>query len=170
MQTRHGELPLYHIDLPQPRAGNKIFCTQQHGVFILEKGPTIWRCMSNTHSGTGGIYIYDGVPLDDPTKPGYGFFPDDDIPENDPRYATANGRLVFAAMPAVLGMWMEDGGLQHGLTLVMVGENASVAPCVSICWLPDKVPAKRMIVEDDRPTTPEPEPTKPTPASRKGKR
>jgi hypothetical protein len=160
MQTRHGDLPLYHIDLAQPKAGNKIFCTQQHGIFILEKGPTIWRCMSNTHSGTGGIYIYDGVPLDDPDKPGYGFFPDDNIQPNDPRYGTANGRCVFAAMPAVLGMWMEDAGLHHGLTLVMIGDNPAVAPCISICWLPDKTAsAKRIIIEDD-----------PAPAPRKTKR
>jgi hypothetical protein len=145
MQTRFRELVLREINLPTPPIGNKILCVHKHGIYVLEKGPTIWRALANTHVGTGGVAVYDGVPDKN------GFFNDVDIDEADPAYATSNGRLLFYANPSVMGMWMLDGGCLHGLTLITAGDCEAVAPFVTITWLPQPVPKQRIIVEDVSP-------------------
>jgi hypothetical protein len=140
MQTRFREIPVHYIKLPQPPIGNKIFCTTQQGVFVLEKGPTIWRALANTHVGTGSVNVYDGIPDEN------GHFPDANIRMDDPRYATSNGRLLFHANPSVMGMWMLDGGCHHGLTVISSGES-NVSAVLTITWLPYKKPERRIVDE-----------------------
>lgn len=121
------ELPIFHIDLPKPRIGNKISYFSQTGMYVLEKGPVTWRAMANTHQGTGNITVYDGVPNDK------GHFP------NEPAVVELikNGRIVFNANPPILGMWMFDGGLYHGLTIVIEGGLANITPSITVTWAPD---------------------------------
>lgn len=139
---RSGRLPVYEVKLPKPPIGNKIFYTHEVGMFLLERGPAVWRCMSNTHIGSGVITVVDGVPDDN------GFFPDQDVHFTDvERYAKANGKIIFQSNPAVMGMWMEDGFCWNGLTIILRGEHKAVMPCVSVCWLPHTEPAPRIVAD-----------------------
>lgn len=132
---------ILNVEIERPPAGNKIFCIQEHGIYILERGPVEWRGMCNTHMGSGTVSIHDGVPDE------RGFFPDgtemykiQEVKDNDGNVialkatASHNGRTIFSAQPAVMGMWMFNAGLLHGLTLVMQGGTQGVAPCVAITW------------------------------------
>jgi len=115
------------VDLPQPPVGNKIFCAQDHGIYVLESGPATFRAMANTHQGNGSISVVDGV-----VTPG----------------GQVQGRLLFNANPPILGMWMFDGGCHNGLVLVLEGSAvmSGLSPCVTITWMPAKT-VKRQISE-----------------------
>ena len=143
------DLPIYHIDLPKPPIGNKIFLAQQHGVYVLERGPCSWRAMANTHMGNGSITVYDGVPDE------RGLFPVNEKTLDLIR----NGRPVFNANPPILGMWMFDGGMYHGLTLILPGGHmAGVSPCVTITWAPLIIPQRQIVETPKIETPPPPEP------------
>lgn len=146
------DLPIY-VNLPEPPIGNKIFLIRERGMYVLEQGPTLFRAMACTHAGSGGLAVYDGIPDKE------GFFPDKkpvwELPENPTpeqleeaekkarEFEWAfNGREVYYAHPACMGMWMLDGGLQHGLTIVSSGLHIGTSPVVSITWMKSKVRQK----------------------------
>lgn len=119
---------IHEITLTFPKMGSKIFCAQEHGVYILEHGPGAWRAMANTHMGNGSIAVYDGLP--------------------DQNGSMYKAKKLFSACPPILGMWMFDAGFDEALTLVLEGmsSNAGLSPCVSIAWVPFKE-VKRNIKE-----------------------
>lgn len=127
-------LPIFHVDLPLPPIGNKIYYASQAGFYILEKGPCVWQAMANTHQGTGNIKVFNGVPNEN------GHF-ENPVETID---LVKNGRLVFNANPPVLGMWMFAGGLDHGLTLEISGVLNNISPSITITWMP-KTELKRNI-------------------------
>jgi hypothetical protein len=127
------ELPVYKVNLPNPPIGNKIICLQRPGRFVLEDGPCTWRAMANTHQGTGAVSVYNGVPDES-----------GNFPEAGKDLEEFNGRQVFNANPAILGMWMFDGGMSHGLTLEVKGVWNGVAPCLTITWMPEKKITRRI--------------------------
>ena len=131
---------VYNVNLPDPTIGNKMWLAEKHGIYVLERGPCTLRSIANTRQGNGSIFVYDGVP--DET----GHFPSD---VKKVLELAKNGRKVFNASPPILGMWMFDGGLYHGCTLVLQGSNFDPAnkglpPCVAITWAAAK-PMKRKI-------------------------
>jgi hypothetical protein len=119
------KIPVYQVNLPKPPIGNKIFCAQGAGFYVLERKPATWRSCANTHQGTGSITVYDGIPDED----GH-FHNEPGVPEY-----MKNGRLVFNANPPILGMWMFDGGMYHGLTLGIEGVMNNISPCLTITWM-----------------------------------
>ena len=137
-------LPVYRIVLPTPPIGNKIFCAQGAGVYILEEGPGTWRAMANTNQGTGSVNMYDGIP----DKNG-------NFKQNSPKailnqetgiidlHCDFDGRQLFLA-PGILGMWMFDAGVKYGLTLVIKGTMGNASPVVTVTWMPQKQ-VKRVI-------------------------
>jgi len=118
------------IILPRPRMGGKIWLLDEQGVFILEEGEGIIRTIACTHAGTGTLQVFDGVPDEN------GFFPDEDLPETDPKYEQRNGRPIYRATPTVMGSWMQDGGFYHGLTVFHTGGHENAGCCASIVWMP----------------------------------
>jgi hypothetical protein len=139
-------LPVYRIVLPTPPIGNKIFCAQGAGIYILEEGPGTWRAMANTHQGTGSLSVYDGIP----NKNGQfkqdipkAVLRDDGIME---LHCDFDGRQLFLANPGILGMWMFDAGVKYGLTFVIKGTMGNVSPCVTITWMPQK--QVKRVIED----------------------
>lgn len=127
-------LPVYQIDLPKPKIGNKIFCIDRPGFFVFEKGPCTWQAMANTHQGTGCIKVWDGVPDES------GFFGH----HANSQELYRNGRMVFNANPPILGMWMFAGGLDFGFTIEVSGVLNNIGPCLTVTWMPD-APVKRNI-------------------------
>lgn len=119
-------------------------CINEHGIYILEKGPAILQGIMCTHAGAGSFAIYDGIPGEN------GHFPDEHIRPGEKGYETANGRLLYIASPAIMGMWMAGGGAQHGLTLISTAQTQSSAPFVITTWMPF-IPVQRRII-DDKPT------------------
>jgi len=110
---------IHEINLPQPPIGNKIFCAQESGIYVLERGACTWRGMANTRIGNGSLSVYDGLPT----------------PEGQ-----LTGKLLFNSCPAILGMYMFDGGVHEALTLVLheSGGVNNLPPCVTITWAPDR--------------------------------
>lgn len=129
-----NKVPIYHVDLPRPPIGNKIFCAQSAGFYILEHGTCTWRALANTHQGTGSITVYDGIPDEN------GYFPKDTKSVE----LMQNGRLIFNANPPILGMWMFDGGMYHGLTLAIEGVLNNISPCCTITWMPELKQQRRI--------------------------
>lgn len=138
-------LPIHFLDLPKPPLGNKIFCLQEHGTYVLEQGPTCIRAIMCTHAGAGSVSILDGIPDKD------GFCPEENLRPGMEGYERANGRLIWLASPSVMGMWMADGGCFHGVTIVVNGTNPVAAPTIVATWMPYTPPVRR-IINDDRPT------------------
>lgn len=127
---------VYQVDLPDPPIGNKIFLAERHGIYVLEKKACAFRALANTRQGNGSIFVYDGIPDEN------GHFAPGTIKHD----IIKNGRKVFNASPPILGMWMFDGGLHYGCTLVLEGSyaNPGLAPCVTITWAPDKQVKRRI--------------------------
>ncbi len=124
------------IDIEEPLIGAKAVCLRDPGMYVLEAAPVLFRGMACTHAGSGGVAIYDGVPDQD------GYFPElPELPEgeeNDPMAKwNRNGRLIYYAHPACMGMWMLDAGCRHGLTIVMQGTE-QVSPIVTLTWMKHK--------------------------------
>jgi hypothetical protein len=129
-----------HIYVPDPPIGNKVVCLRERGIFVLERGPAIWRGMCCTHAGSGGVIVVDGVPDAE------GFFPEPpkvistditDPAELQKAMSEAwgyNGREIYYAHPACMGMWMLDAGVMHGLTIISFGEVAQSAPVITATW------------------------------------
>ena len=134
------------VKLKDPPIGNKMHLIMHHGIYVLEESPCMVRAVACTHAGSGGVIIYDGVPDE------HGYFPADTpmsvlVPENPTEeelaaalelYYNRNGRPVYYANPAVMGMWMFDGGLMHGFTLVSLSDAQTSAPIITITWAGEK--------------------------------
>src|SRR6185437_1806299 len=146
-------MDIFEVNLPKPPIGNKIFLAQDHGLYILEKGPALWRAMANTHMGNGSISVYDGLPDENGlfskaaivTK---AKFVDGQLISNSEELIPKkplelggriilDGRMIFNANPPILGMWMFDGYCENGLTLVLHDAGSrGLSPCVTITWVP----------------------------------
>jgi hypothetical protein len=160
-QTDDGQLRPTHVYIDEPPIGNKIFLIKQYGTYVLERSPTMWRSMACTHAGSGaGVTVYDGIPDED------GFFQKDVreivvLPPNPTKEDLEahnnkvklmqqqelwnyNGREVYFANPACMGMWMFDGGTPRGLTIRVVGAVTATSPYITLTWvkLKEKPPAK----------------------------
>ena len=123
------------IILNTPTIGGKIWLLDRKGMFVLEEGPGMMYTIACTHAGSGSITAYDGIPNEE------GFFPDEEIADTDPDYATCNGRKIFNSNPAMMGSWMTNGGFMHGLTILAGGGmHESVALMASIVWMGAKKP------------------------------
>lgn len=124
------DLDLYHIELEQPIVGNKLLCAHKYGIYILEKGPGVWKGLACTHAGTGNVNIYDGI------ADARGFFPE------------GQGRLLYKASPSVSGVWMQiEAGYNHGLTMIINGDISPIAPFLSITWLPAELQERNVAKE-----------------------
>lgn len=124
-------LAVYDIDLPLPPIGNKIFCAQEIGMYILEKGACTVRSIVNTRIGNGGLSFYDAVP------DASGRLPD-------------GAKLIFNSSPPILGCNMLDGGLHHGLTMILhsSGGANNLPPCTTVTWFPERKMQRK--IEDVR--------------------
>jgi len=114
-------LPVYNIELPLPPIGNKIFCAQEIGMYILERGPCTIRSVINTRIGNGALSFYDAVP-------------------DESGHMPANAKVVLTSSPPILGCNMLDGGLHNGLTMVLhaSGGANNLSPCTTVTWFPDR--------------------------------
>lgn len=129
VHTVDGKPFVQHIEIPMPEIGSKAWLLESKGIFVLERGPGMLRTIAFTHTGSGRIDAYDGVP-----DPETGRFPQEDLPLGDPDYATANGRCIYRCNN--MGSWMMDGGFRHGLTIFAIGGTESVCAIATIVWLP----------------------------------
>jgi hypothetical protein len=138
------------IKIRQPPIGVKMHLVKEHGMFIFEEGPTTIYGLACTHPGSGGVVIYDGLPDES------GFFPDvtpfhEFVPENptpdqikaaqeayQEAFYNRNGRDVYYANPAVMGMWFFNGGLINGFTLVSRSDHPATAPIITLTWQPER--------------------------------
>ena len=120
------------INIREPLIGGKCWLLETKGLFILEEGAAAMRAIGCTHAGTGGLIIYDGVPDEN------GFFPDEDMKPDDPNYFARNGRPIYKANPAVMGAWMLDAGVIHGITVQAMGGDASANLFASLVWIKHK--------------------------------
>lgn len=120
-------LPVHNIDLPLPPIGNKIFCAQEVGMYVLERGACTIRSVVNTRIGNGALSFYDALPDDKGQLP-------------------FDAKLIFTSCPAILGCNMLDGGLHHGLTMVLhsSGGPTSCAPCTTVTWFPERKQARKI--------------------------
>jgi hypothetical protein len=110
-------MPIFNLEIQQPKLGNKICCIEQHGTYVLERGACSLRGMANTRIGNGAISIYDCLPEEDGRIP-------------------SNAKLIFNACPPILGMYMFDGGCDLGLTVVLHGSGGmnNLPPCITFTW------------------------------------
>jgi hypothetical protein len=134
------------IKIRQPPIGMKWHCIKEHGMFIFETEPTNVSGIACTHAGSGAVVIYDGLPDKDgifeDSINAHLWVPKDPTPEEraaaEERYAeeyyNRNGRDVYYANPCVMGMWMFNGGLNRGFTVLSKGDNPTTAPVLSITW------------------------------------
>ncbi len=136
-----------HVILPDPPIGSKIACFRKFGIYVLERGPGLWRALSCTHAGSGVVSIYDGIPDEQ------GFFEEENLTAENPRYGQENGRVIHYANPSIMGMWMYDGGFQHGLTMKIAGQHEAVAPVVTLTWIPFKPSVRKPKPEAEQCTT-----------------
>ncbi len=122
----------YHRDPPrrlkfqQPRIGGKYYSVTEKGMWVLEEGPGMLQMWLCTAAGSGGVFIYDGVPNDEGL-----FEPIGDVPgrEEGLKIANAtgrhdyNGRLIYSATPPIMQPWAMNAGFSHGLTLEITGND-----------------------------------------------
>jgi hypothetical protein len=113
--------------------GAKAYLLKKGGIYVLEPGPGALQAIAVSHAGTGGMTIYDGVPDEE------GNFPDAAMPETDKGYYARNGREVWSASPILMGMWMLNAGLFHGLTVKYWAGQHSVSSRMTLAWVPYKV-------------------------------
>lgn len=120
-------LPVHDVDLPLPPIGNKIFCAQEIGIYVLEKGACTVRSIVNTRIGNGALSFYDALPDSN------GRLPD-------------HAKLVFSSSPPILGCNMLDGGLHNGLTMILHGSGGPTnnPPCTTVTWFPERKQTKRI--------------------------
>ncbi len=117
------------IRVPQPPIGNKFFCPPRKGIYVLEEGPGMfvgWLC---TAAGSGGIFVYDGIPNEDGLFESIGDVPGQAegtrIAEATGKY-DFNGRIIYPAVPPIMQPWQLNAGFIYGLTLEIVGNNPVV--------------------------------------------
>lgn len=152
-EANEGRSPRF-LSIAKPPIGNKCFLVKERGMFVLESGPGSIRAMACTHAGSGGIVIYDGIPDKN------GMFEDHppeelfkvDLYASEEERAKAllswsqnkNGKEIYYAHPAVLGMWQIDGGCQHGITLISSGELSNAPPIITVVWQSWEDPAEKV--------------------------
>ena len=125
-----------YIKLPTPKLGAKTYLLKNSGIYVLEPGPGALQAIAVTHAGTGALTIRDGIPDD------RGYFPDQEMLETDERYHHRNGRDIWAASPIIMGMWMVNAGLFHGLTVECFGGMHDVSTRITLAWVPYKAAVK----------------------------
>jgi hypothetical protein len=131
------------ILIPDVPIGGKAYLIRTKGMYVLEEGPGMLQTVNITHSGSGELHIYDGVP--DPN----GFFPDGAVEDTDPKYGLANGRCFEQFSPTYMGAWMSNAGFRHGLTVLVSGD---VSPFATFVWQAVKTQLKsRLPVEKPQP-------------------
>lgn len=132
-----GHMPVYRIELPEPKMGAKCYLIETKGVYILETGPGTLRSLACTHVGTGALTVHDGIPDE------RGFFQKEALLDPySPEYLTANGRRIFKMTPQVMGFWALDAGFQKGLTVVSDGGTGGIPVFLSVAWVKFKGAAK----------------------------
>lgn len=114
------------VVIEDPPIGGKPWLLNEKGVFVLEEGPGMLQVCLITHAGAGELDIYDGVPDEE------GFFPDQNIPQSDPKYGAANGRRFSSFSPVYMGAWQMNAGFHHGLTIICRGGDQ--APFATFVW------------------------------------
>ena len=117
------------INLPTPKMGGKCFLLEDKGWFVLQEGAGVLRTIACTHAGSGSLMAFDGVPDEN------GFFPDENMSPDDPRYWTRNGKPIYRANPVVMGSWMTDSSFEYGLTIRATGGVESASAVATIVWL-----------------------------------
>ncbi len=120
---------LIRIDIPEPKMGAKVYLLETKGTYTFEEGPATLRGICCTHAGSGAITFFDGVPDEN------GFFPDEGMEESHPLYNQRNGRPVFRANPVIMGMFMLDSGLMHGLTVKVEGGHDATCAILTLTWM-----------------------------------
>ncbi len=120
------------IKMPTPKLGAKTYLLKKGGIYVLEPGPGALQAIAVTHAGTGSMSIYDGVPDD------RGNFPDSEMLETDNGYYARNGRDVFQMSPILMGMFMLNAGLFHGLTVKCFDGQHGVSTRLTLAWVPYK--------------------------------
>lgn len=61
----------------------------------------------------------------------------------EPAYWMRNGRRLYQATQAAMGMWMLDAGFEHGLTVLTAGGTESVNPFGTLTWMAARKKAAR---------------------------
>jgi len=117
-----------HIEIPVPLLGGKAWLLKDKGVFVLERGPGSLGTLAITHAGSGALIAYDGVPDDG------GWFPDEAMAEDDPKFWARRGRPLYFANPVVMGSWWINAGFQHGLTIVAAGGHQGSSAIATVVW------------------------------------
>lgn len=122
------------VTLSYPTIGSKCWLLQKKGIYVLERGPGVLRGIACTHAGSGTLSVIDGLPDE------HGFFHEQEelaaTQGFSPETSEFNGRVLFHANPAVMGMWMLDGGFKYGLTLIAEGGTEAAAVIATFTWLP----------------------------------
>jgi hypothetical protein len=124
----HRERPRW-LDIIQPVIGNKFFAPTEKGVYVLEKGPGMfvgWLC---TAAGSGGVFVYDGIPNEDGLFEAIGDTPGQrDGLERAQKTGNYdfNGRIIYSAVPPIMQPWQMNAGVKYGITLELTGNNPGV--------------------------------------------
>lgn len=130
------------IYIPDPEIGGKPYLLNGKGIYVLEEGPGMLQVVDITHSGSGELDIYDGVPNDN------GYFPDNITDESDSKWPASNGRRFVGWSPIYMGAWQMNAGFRHGLTVISSG--GADAPYATFVWVAMKkapvIPPKASIV------------------------
>lgn len=121
--------PPKRVIVPQPVIGNKFFCPTEKGTWVLEESPGMfvgWLC---TAAGSGGVFVYDGIPDKNGVFEAIG-----DTPGQEEGYRRAkmtgnydfNGRIIYSAVPPIMQPWQMNAGFKYGLTLQLTGNYPSI--------------------------------------------
>jgi hypothetical protein len=124
----HREKPLW-VTVPQPQIGNKFFAPTEKGVYVLEEGAGMfvgWLC---TAAGSGGVFVYDGIPNEDGLFEARG----ESLGQSEGLERAKktgnydfNGRIIYSAVPPIMQPWQMNAGFKYGLTLELTGNNPGV--------------------------------------------
>lgn len=113
----------------QPMIGAKCFCVVEKGMYVLEEGPGMLQMWLCTAAGSGGVFIYDGIPNEDGL-----FEPIGDVrgQAEGLKHALAtgendhNGRLIYGAVPPIMQPWAMNAGFNYGLVLEITGNDPRI--------------------------------------------
>lgn len=149
-QEFHKERPR-RIHVPQPEIGNKFFCPTEKGMYVLEEGPGMfvgWLC---TAAGSGGVFVYDGIPNEDGLFEPVGASPGQAeglIRAEATGNFDFNGRAIYTSVPPIMQPWQMNAGFKYGLTLEVTGNTppmpAMGAVTIGTCtWQKHKARAEK---------------------------
>jgi hypothetical protein len=117
------------LSVKQPQIGNKFFQAFEKGVWVLDEGAGMfvgWLC---TAAGSGGVFVYDGVPNEDGEFEAIGKVPGREKGREIEQLTgntDYNGRLIYSAVPPIMQPWQMNAGFTYGLTLDITGNNPRV--------------------------------------------